>query len=370
MSATAQHGVMNRTILGLLFLYHSFYIYAAYAVRVKRGNSDAHFYWGKTFDIHNYGWFDFFSFGSDFVLFVNYFFIKSGLPFAFGFILYGSIGFLGIVQFYRFLNLAVPDFFRIGNFDTRLLILFLPTLHFWTGSLGKEAICFLCIATLLLKIAQRDYQNISFITAALFLVVLRPHTALMLFFSIYVCYLLWGNWNIKIKGISLVAALLVFVGLFKMFMVLAQLQTFEWATLMRYNRTSLLSFQDSGTYVPIAEYGYPYKLFTFYFRPLPFEIPTFFGMVLGMENLVVLLLHFLTVVLLIRYGRRVHFGMLFKILLLYAIVSGILIVQRYSGFGIFARTKIMIQPFVLVALLSVLAQFQSLFSNTGNEKTD
>ncbi|MEW5676320.1 hypothetical protein ABGT15_08410 [Flavobacterium enshiense] len=350
-----QH-ILKEKLLLVLFWYHILFVFLAYKIRVDRGISDAHFYWGKTFDIHQFVWFDFLYFGTDFILFLNYFFIKLELPFIFGFLLYGCVGFLGILQFRKFLYVVVPTPVLLKNIDLRLLLLFLPNLHFWTAGLGKEALCFLSIAVIFLKIAEQQYTSWKLFVALFFLIVIRPHIALMLLFSVYVGFLIWGNWTMKKKLLSLLFATAIFVGLFKMFLILAELDTFRWDKLMLYNSTSLLSFDDTNTYVPIVEYSYPYKVFTFYFRPLFFEIPTFLGAAVGLENALVLVFHaFAFAYGLYRY-KTLKFSFMFKVVLLYAFVAGILIVQRYSGLGIFIRTKVMIQPFVLVVLLSLFSQ--------------
>jgi len=186
--------------------------------------------------------------------------------------------------------------------------------------------------------------------------IIRPHIALMLLFSIFLCFLLFGKWQWKTKLIASAVAMAVFSGLFYMFLQLSEIKRLDFDRIRRFNEFSLLSFKDSGTYVPIIEYPYPYKLFTFYFRPLFNEIPSFYGLVLGLENSLILVLHLVAFVLFLRHYREVVFPLVFKAVLLFSVISGLLIVQRYSGFGIFARTKIMIQPFVMVVLLWIIAQ--------------
>ena len=71
---------------------------------------------------------------------------------------------------------------------------------------------------------------------------------------------------------------------------------------------------------------------------------------LSIENLLILLLHVLGVILLFRYLKYV-FQHDFVKFIFFALIAGLLFVQRYSGFCIFARTKIILQPFVLVVFL-------------------
>ena len=66
--------MMRKTINGLknydknemlLFVYHLLFIIIAYKLRVDRGVSDAHLYWGKKFDFDQYQWLDFANYGTN-----------------------------------------------------------------------------------------------------------------------------------------------------------------------------------------------------------------------------------------------------------------------------------------------------------------
>ncbi len=346
----------NSKLIAILAGYHLLFTFFAYNFYIKNGG-DATFYWLQLKTSAAKEWFDFFTYGSDFILFLNYPFVKIfHWDIAFGFLLYSSIGFFGILQFYRLLRFHIGDRLRFFGWDFLPVILFLPNLHFWTAMLGKEALCFLFIATILLAVSKANYLSVSNIISVFFLCVIRPHIALMLLFSIFLCFLLFGTWRWKTKLIASAIAIAAFSGLFYMFLQLSKIKRFDFGRLQRFNEFSLLSFKNSDTYVPIIEYSYPYKLFTFYFRPLLNEIPSFYGLALGLENGLVLTLHLVVLVLFLRHYRKLVFPLVFKVILLFAVISGLLIVQRYSGFGIFARTKIMIQPFFMVVLLWIIAQ--------------
>lgn len=346
----------NSKLIAILVGYHLLFTFFAYNFYMENGG-DAAFYWLQLKTSASKEWFDFFTYGSDFIVFLNYPFAKIfHWNIAFGFLLYSSIGCIGIVQFYRLLRFHIGDRLRFFGWDFLPLILFLPNLHFWTAMLGKEALCFLFIATILLAVSKAKYFSISTIISVLFLSIIRPHIALMLLFSIFLCFLLFEKWQWKTKLIASVVAMTVFSGLFYLFLQLSKIKRFDFDRLQRFNEFSLLSFKNSDTYVPIIEYSYPNKLFAFYFRPLLHEIPSFYGLVLGLENSLILVLHLVAFALFLRHYKEVVFPLVFKAILLFAVISGLLIVQRYSGFGIFARTKIMIQPFVMVVLLWIIAQ--------------
>lgn len=346
----------------LIFLsgYHLLFTFLTWDYYSKK-SGDAAFYWfqldssaSKLVSGLKY-------YGSDLILLLNYPFAKGlGLDIRFGFLIYSLIGLLGIIQFYNLCKFFMQGKWVCKGIDIYLLLLFLPNLHYWTAMLGKEALCFLFISTILLELAKRNYRSAAMIVSVVFLILIRPHVALMLLFSGFTVYLFFEKGSLRIKLMLSGVAMAVFSGLFYMFLQLSEIKRFDVSRIQRFNEFSLLSFKDSGTYVPIIEYSYPYKIFTFYFRPFVSEVPTFYGWVLGIENLIMLLLHIVALVLVVWYYKKLGFPFVFKIILCFALVSGLLIVQRYSGFGIFARTKIMMQPFVLLVLLWIIAEVRNL----------
>src|SRR5690606_7722090 len=87
----------------LLFLgiYHLFFVFISFDYVTKNGG-DAFLYWFQTESTQHKSWFNFFNYGTDALLFLNYPFAKLlSIPFFFGFILYALIGFFGFVQLYR-----------------------------------------------------------------------------------------------------------------------------------------------------------------------------------------------------------------------------------------------------------------------------
>ena len=95
-----------------LFLWHFIFVFIAWNDRVTRGFSDAHYYWAENFSLAEKSWFSFFSYGTDFVVWLNYPFIKLGIPFLGGFILYGLIGYFAFLNFIHWITLRVLGLLR------------------------------------------------------------------------------------------------------------------------------------------------------------------------------------------------------------------------------------------------------------------
>ena len=340
----------------LLFGYHLLFILIAYKLRVDRGISDAHLYWGKSIDINQHSWFDFANYGTNFILFINYPFIKLGFPFWSGFLIYGTIGFLGIRKFMDWAFLVFEKNLEYKGFNILYLVFFLPNLHFWTASLGKEALLFWGIASVFYALASQNYKTFSFVFGSLLVLLIRPHVALMLLAAITLIVIFDSNYSLK-KRIVFSAFALTFLSML-LYMVFqsSNIRYWNWERITYFNEYSILSFRNSGTYVPMLEYNYFYKLFSFNFRPLFFDVNTIWTFIASIENGLVLILHVIALLFGVKFYAKITFAQWIKIVFLFTFIAGMLYVQRYANLGIFMRTKMMFQPFMMIALLFIIKQ--------------
>ncbi|MES2411383.1 MAG: hypothetical protein V4535_08070 [Bacteroidota bacterium] len=340
----------------LLFGYHFLFILIAYKLRIDRGVSDAHLYWGKSLDISQYSWLDFADYGTNFILFINYPLIKSGLPFWFGFLLYGIVGFFGIRKFMDWASLVFGESLEYKGLNLLYLVFLLPNLHFWTASLGKEALLFWGIASVFYAMASQKYKTFSFIAGSLVVLIIRPHVALMLLAAITLIVLFDSKYSLKKRIGFLAITLVVLSTLLYMVFQLSNIRYWDWERISYFNDYSILSFRNSKNYIPMLEYNYFYKLFSFNFRPLFFDVNTIWAFFVSIENCLVLILHGVALFFAVKLYTKIEFTQWMKIVFLFTFIASMLYVQRYANLGIFMRTKIMFQPFMMVALLFIIKQ--------------
>ena len=150
---------------------------------------------------------------------------------------------------------------------------------------------------------------------------------------------------------------LVFFTIFGyMVLQLSEIKYLNWERITYFNQYSILSFKHSGSYVPMLEHNFFYRLFAFNFRPLFFDVHTVLGFFASLENLLQLAISLMALYFIIRYYKHIHFPKWIKTVLLFALIASFLFIQRYANLGIFMRTKIMFQPFVLIALFCIIRQ--------------
>lgn len=341
--------------MAILFIYHCFFIYVAYKVRIDRGISDALFYWAKTFDINTYSWISFADVGTSFMLFLNYPFIKFGFPFWFGFILYGVIGFLGILIYIKWIHLVFGKQFLLMGVNILPIFYFLPNMHFWTSGLGKEPLIFFGIASVFYALSSGNFKSVSFIIGSLLIFAIRPHVAMILLSTIIIVYIFRKDISIKRRCIVAILSGMLILSLVYIVFQMTQIRYWNWERINYFNEYSILSFRYSGSYVPMLEYNWFYKLFSFYFRPLFYDVNSLLGILVSFENVFILLIHFIALFFILRF-KSVIYTEWVKYVLGFTLICGLIYVQRYANLGIFIRTKMMFQPFAIIALLFIIKQ--------------
>lgn len=345
-------------LIPLLFLYHFLFTIIAFDYFLKNGG-DANLYWFNNSYSNNKIWLDFFNYGSDFILFLNYPFVKIlNFPILFGFILYSSVGFIAILQFYKLIQMWIGDSLNLFGKNVLPLLLFMPNLHFWTSILGKEPIVFLLIVLILKAFFQKKYGSLKMIIALILLLIIRPHFFLMIVFSFSCVLIISEHWSLKKKlSFSLITAVLLAFSFF-LFLKISKINYINWARIKRFNDFSLTSLKYSNSYIPMIEYNYFEKFFAFYFRPLFFDVHNVYGFFISIENLITLIIHLVILFLIIKNFKVLKLDLLSKAIILYGFIAGLLFVQRYSDLGLIIRTKALIQPFIILALIKIVKEIQ------------
>lgn len=339
---------VNRIYNYIFFaLYHFLFLIVVYQYFLKNGG-DASFYWLQTNYSNNKNWIDFFNYGNDFILFLNYPFGKiARLPILFGFILYSLIGLFALVKFSELIELVLPSHKYKWVFI--LFLVLSPNLHFWTSILGKEPIVFLCINILLLQTLRNKLLSFSILISLFLLVMIRPHVLVILLLALFL-YVFLKQPTIKQKVIVTSFFFIIGAISIKLLLNISKIYSLDYSKTVRYNDFSLKSLEKSSSYIPMIEYSYPYKLFTFFFRPLFYDIHNWLGVFLSIENMILLLFTIASLIFIIINVKKVRQNRFANTLIFLAIFGGLIFVQRYSDLGLIARTKIMLQPFLNVAL--------------------
>ncbi|WP_143068771.1 hypothetical protein [Kaistella treverensis] len=344
--------ILHRIFPFLLLAYHLIFAWVGYQY-ILTHHGDAERYWFLLQDLSGSSWTDFLKPGTDVVKLLTFPLVKFFyLPFWSGFLLFSLISFAGVLILYRnLMRIAV------ANIKLQFLIfvlLLLPNLHFWTSLIGKEALILIPLTVFCAEINRKRYFSLLLIISVLAVAVIRPHVAFVLTLSYVLALLFTFPLSLKRKALLLLGLALV-TSFFTW--LLTRLQDFSggFQQVLQKYEAHIKFFKTTEGYVPLDEYPLPYKIFTFWFRPLPFEKEGLMYAVISIENTILLVLFACAAFYVVKYFRILKDRMLFVLPGLFLFLFALMYVYAYANYGIILRTKIMAAPFIYLLILEVFS---------------
>ncbi len=292
---TDYYPILSRKLLSNLFYYHLIFFGIYYATTIF-SRSDSIMYYHKASEIGSY--FDIFSeTGTSFIDNFAAIFVQFGLSYESLMLLFSYFGYIGFVFAYLFFRENIPINVTVfKKYDLLQLLLFLPNMHFWTASLGKGSLIFMGLMIFAFSI-KKPRQRILFLVAGGFFVYMIRPPVMIFVLAGFVIGLLTGREKLSVpfRIILVIASLLfLFYTQESIFAVLG-LDSGSDSILndfTDYANTQSVRLETSNSGVAMQSYSLPYRLFTFWFRPLFVDSPSILGIFSSAENLIYLLLFY------------------------------------------------------------------------------
>jgi hypothetical protein len=272
------------------------------------------------------------------------------------FVLFSWLSFWGLVMMWRAFRIGVP---AGAGHRYALLVLLLPSMVFWPSALGKEAFMALALGACALGAARlfaaRGNWALPLAAGMLGTTLMRPHFTALVFCGVFAGYLFRTPHRrtpmtpvVKAGGV----VLLLVVGLFvarqaaDFLGVDASAQGVDQALANTVERTDEggSSFQAEPVRGPT---DLPRAFLTVGFRPFPWEANSLQALIQSMESVFILGLLAWSWPRVRTVGRRIRTHPYVTFCLVY----GVLFVYAYStfgNFGLLARQRVLLYPFVLV----------------------
>lgn len=354
----SRHSFFSKKLMNSLYLYHIFFL-IVYYVYALSNNSDSKAYFEHPQD-PLMGWFDHFGTSTTFINFLSWPFINIlNFNYEMMMVLYAWFGYIGFVYAYLFFRENIPIKIRVfKNFDFLTLVLFFPNMHFWTASLGKGAPIFMGLMIFAYAINKPKARIFILILSSIIIYQIRPHVFLFVAIGAVLGFMTGkekiGFWKKALIYIAMIGglilaqdAILKVAGLQGSDDLIADFENFSE------DRSADLSSSGSG--VDMASYPLPFKLFTFWFRPLFLDAPGILGLIVSIENLLYLLL-FLKICnkSFLKFLKKST--IVVKMSLTVFFLSSLAMTFIMSNLGIIMRQKSMVMYFLFFVIYFFLAQ--------------
>jgi hypothetical protein len=314
--------------------------------------SDAQLYYNDPWNVHGDG------IGVSTVFIINLVqFPKSyiGGSFLDYFLLFQAAGFWGIL----FIMRAFDDIHQeLGQpiFNGVYLLLFLPGLHFWTSTIGKDGLMFLAVAMCAWAAFRLQSRYLAFGAGIGIALLVRPHIALGALVAFALALLVGRGTSLLARAALLaivVAGISSAVGILEGLVRGLDFSSSESMAQVLESRNRVS--EESGADASITEASFPVRLLSLLFRPFFFDAKGLLGYVASLENMVllavivVLIRRFGTALALARAALFARFAFFFFIL-----IAALLATVNYNvGLGL--RQKMMMMPALLTFFAATLA---------------
>lgn len=345
-----------------LFCYHLLFAYISYRYVAANGG-DAVRYWFSGEDLADKKWTDFLHVGTDVVKLITFPMVKY-LKFSplMGFFCFSLWSYLGIYKLWKLLQTIVAD--HKTGLVAVMVLMALPNLHFWTSVIGKEAVLFVPMVVLASQFYKGKYGSGVSLLAFAGVMAVRPHVAAILLFGVLIALLLHPKMGLKSRlllcSIALGISGLIYILLLKITRVEGNL----WWRIKRLYAAHFHQLQATDAYVPLEQYSLPYKIFTFYFRPFPWDGHTVYFRILGIEGMVLLSIVLLSMFFFVRTYKQ-HFTTTFQhFCLIFVLAYALVFVYAYANFGLLVRTRTLAFPFLYALVASIFSAFEKKHSHT------
>ena len=357
-SMKKRHRFFSKDLMNKLFWYHLFFglVYYIYA---SINPSDSHRYYERT-SMHEGTWGELFGTSTTFIDFMAYPMIHwLGFNYEMMMLFFVWLGYLGFLYAYLFFRENIPVKVKVfKRIDFLMLILFLPNMHFWTSSFGKGAPIFFGLMLFAYAIKAPKDRLVALVLGSFIVYFIRPHV----FFFVAVGTVL--GYMFGRERISFAQKFFITVGLVSV-LILAQDQILAMggidgsdellADFQNFSQDRASELGKSGSGVDMNSYPLPFKLFTFWFRPLFIDAPGVLGLIISVENLAYLLLTFkLFQKGIFKFLRKSP--MMVKMSLVVFFLSSLAMTFIMSNLGIIMRQKSMVMYFLFFVIYYFLAQ--------------
>ena len=342
-------------VMGLV---HFIITFASYGF-ILGSVADAKHYYSESVSITDWG-LSYLSNGTSFIVFLNYMLVQwLQLSFLGCFLVFSFISYLGCLKLFDVI-IDLTD----RKYNVSYLFLLLIGTHFWTVSLGKDALMFYAMCCLCYNI-YFDKPRSHYILPLMLIGFIRLHVLIFVLVGGGVSYV-FTNKKIKTQTKFVFAGLVLVALLFLIPFFLKEIAVTNISDIEGKLQSSMNANVEGGAGIDLKDANLIVKWFSYMFRPFVFEARNPMFLVSALENLVWLYIFFIII-------RGLFFDKIKTNYILWSYIGIILactlpLAYTLANFGISMRQKIMIFPFFLILFFIVKNCRKSFYENSISDQ--
>ncbi|HEY9572124.1 MAG TPA: hypothetical protein VIR76_03300 [Pusillimonas sp.] len=334
----------------LLYAWHSLFclVYAIYAIQ---NGADALVYYLKAQQGEFMA-----PFGTGAVVNIATLFVTGlNLSFLGACLLFNIFGAIGLIAFDACLQAATANKARLLRRFATLIVL-LPSISFWSSALGKDALAFMA-AALTLYAALNISRRVVLLAVSIFIMALvRPHIAGIMVIALAGSLVLQRRLPLGQRVFLGGAALAATAAIVPFALTYAGLgEASGTDDILNYvEQRQSVNTQGSSS-VDIASMSLPVQLFSYLFRPLPYEAGSIFGLAASMDNVILIFLALVSGIQIFKHRRKKLAGNR-AFMWFYCLLTWVVLAITTANLGIAVRQKWMFAPILIYLFISMLGK--------------
>lgn len=331
----------QKRIVALLFLVHFSAMVFAYSSNIV----DAVVFYDRAANANS--WISLFGLGTTFMSFLIYPLVKLGVSMFVLFFLFATISYHTFLMYLNNMSNNYEGSTKVVGIPMTQLFFLLPSLHYWSGFLGKDVLVFFFLTFLLFEIKKKSKLTFLHGIVIVLLLLLRPHVFLATFVA-FLIYYIFQNRTVKIKTLLL---MFVFVCIsIPIVMHFVNIDGFAYKNFSdKWDEIQAYASQG-GSGINLMDTNYLGRIWLLLFRPLYYDASTFYQYVISAENSAVVLL-FLWGIIYLKYKKKEIIIAGDVKLAMFVGCSILLMIAFYIyNLGLASRMRLMFMPMFFYAL--------------------
>jgi hypothetical protein len=295
-----------------------------------------------------------FGFGTDGVNYLTHLLVQVfGVSLLGAFLVFNIVGTVGLLAFDGSLKIAVQG---KGRYTQRLasLIVFLPSISFWSSAIGKDALAFMAVGLALWAALRLHQRWVLMLVAIAIMLLARPHMAALMTVTWAFAVLVDKKFSLTRKtslSLATLGTAFIMVPLGLDYAGLSDGVSQESFSTYIEQRQGFN--MEGGGGVNISEMSFPVQLVTYMFRPSILEANAVFSLAAGIDNLILFFVFVAGAWALIK-NRREPLGESRVFLWAYSLISWGILAIVTANLGISIRQKWMFLPMLLFLIFSAM----------------
>tara|TARA_R110002020_G_scaffold29239_1_gene92367 strand:+ start:34247 stop:35431 length:1185 start_codon:yes stop_codon:yes gene_type:complete len=268
--------------------------------------------------------------------------------------IFGSVGLLAIDGSLKVATRdAKPYVIKLAT-----LIVFLPSLSFWSSAIGKDSLSFMATGLALWAALDLGRRGLLMGAAIVVMLMVRPHMAGIMVMGLALAILFDPNVSVLkrlVYGLCAIGVASILVPFALQYAGVGD--TVSVGALNEYIDKRQTYNMEGGTGVDISSMSLPMQLFTYMFRPTFLEVNSIFSLAAALDNAILLYLFVVGGWALFKSRVRTSGNRVF--MWAYVLIAWVILAMVTANLGIALRQKWMFAPMLIFLLISVIGKKKS-----------